>query len=101
MKHILFLLFLIPFNAHAVDPAVEPYSKYEWDVPTQRADEAGTPLPPEEIAGYKVFWGNAAGDYQFEITPMLTVPYADGTTWNPGSGKGLYIRNGGVWVFIG
>lgn len=26
---------------------------------------------------------------------------ADGTTWNPGSGAGLYQRRGGAWVFVG
>lgn len=26
---------------------------------------------------------------------------ADGTTWNPGSGAGIYERRGGAWVFIG
>lgn len=25
---------------------------------------------------------------------------ADGTTWNPGAGAGLYIYRGGVWVLI-
>ena len=25
---------------------------------------------------------------------------ADGTGWNPGSGAGLYIFQGGAWVFI-
>lgn len=29
------------------------------------------------------------------------VVYADGTTWNPGSGKGLYYYKSGTgWVFI-
>ena len=27
--------------------------------------------------------------------------YADGTHWNPGSGKGLYQRRGNVWALIG
>lgn len=28
--------------------------------------------------------------------------YADGTTWNPGSGEGLYRYSiGGSWVFVG
>lgn len=27
--------------------------------------------------------------------------YADGTSWNPGSGAGLYRFNGSVWVFLG
>lgn len=33
--------------------------------------------------------------------PGLVV-YADGTSWNPGSGEGLYRYNlAGTWVFIG
>lgn len=27
--------------------------------------------------------------------------YADGTSWNPGSGEGLYRYNGTVWVLLG
>jgi hypothetical protein len=26
--------------------------------------------------------------------------YADGTDWEPGSGKGLYMHNGSVWTLI-
>lgn len=26
--------------------------------------------------------------------------YADGTSWNPGSGKGVYFYNGAVWTLI-
>jgi hypothetical protein len=26
---------------------------------------------------------------------------ADGTTWNPGSGAGVYLRRGGAWRFLG
>lgn len=26
--------------------------------------------------------------------------YADGTSWDPGSGKGFYINNGTSWVLI-
>lgn len=26
------------------------------------------------------------------------VAYADGTNWNPGSGKGIYFYNGTAWV---
>lgn len=29
------------------------------------------------------------------------VVYADGTFWNPGSGKGLYRYNGNSWSFLG
>lgn len=31
-------------------------------------------------------------------TGLLVI--ADGTDWNPGSGKGLYIFNGSTWTFI-
>ena len=27
--------------------------------------------------------------------------YADGTTWDPGSGIGFYRYNGATWVFLG
>jgi hypothetical protein len=26
---------------------------------------------------------------------------ADGTTWNPGSGAGVYVYRGGAWHFLG
>lgn len=29
------------------------------------------------------------------------IRYADGTTWNPGSGKGMYRYNGTAWVLLG
>lgn len=29
------------------------------------------------------------------------VVYADGTSWNPGSGEGVYRYNGTIWVFLG
>lgn len=28
------------------------------------------------------------------------IVYADGTLWNPGSGKGFYYWNGSAWTFI-
>lgn len=28
------------------------------------------------------------------------VVYADGTDWNPGRGKGLYVYKSGVWTFV-
>lgn len=27
--------------------------------------------------------------------------YADGTSWNPGAGAGLYRYSGAAWVFVG
>jgi len=29
------------------------------------------------------------------------VRYADGTSWNPGSGEGLYVYDGGKWIQLG
>lgn len=26
--------------------------------------------------------------------------YADGTNWNPGGGKGLYMHNGTTWILV-
>lgn len=28
------------------------------------------------------------------------VRYADGTNWNPGGGKGLYMHNGTTWILV-
>ena len=42
-----------------------------------------------------------------DLRPVFAAPlrpregmivFADGTTWNPGSGAGAYERRGGVWV---
>ena len=30
-----------------------------------------------------------------------TIVFADGTTWNPGSGQGAYIYYGAAWHFLG
>lgn len=29
------------------------------------------------------------------------IRYADGTTWNPGAGAGVYIYKGTAWVLLG
>lgn len=29
------------------------------------------------------------------------IRYADGTSWNPGSGQGIYRYTGSAWVFVG
>lgn len=35
-----------------------------------------------------------------KIKPAMVV-YADGTTWNPGAGEGLYVRSiAGTWVKV-
>jgi hypothetical protein len=30
-----------------------------------------------------------------------SLAFADGTNWNPGSGKGMYCYYGGAWHFLG
>jgi hypothetical protein len=35
-----------------------------------------------------------------KVAEGLTVK-ADGTTWNPGSGAGVYCYRGGAWRFLG
>lgn len=30
-----------------------------------------------------------------------TIVVADGSTWNPGSGAGVYCRRGAAWIFLG
>jgi hypothetical protein len=29
------------------------------------------------------------------------IVYADGTNWNPGSGRGVYVYKGSSWVLLG
>jgi hypothetical protein len=29
------------------------------------------------------------------------IRYADGSTWNPGSGAGIYYYNGSIWKLLG
>ena len=29
------------------------------------------------------------------------IVYADGTTWDPGSGRGIYVYKGSSWVLLG
>lgn len=50
---------------------------------------------PVEYQALKTLY--AAPDRIFEGM----VVKADGTTWNPGSGAGVYCRVGSVWKFLG
>ena len=45
--------------------------------------------------------------FQPDLTPLPSAPerpkegmlrYADGTNWDPGSGKGVYVYDGSTWV---
>lgn len=39
--------------------------------------------------------------YVAPTKPIETmIVYADGTQWNPGSGKGFYYWDGAAWIFI-
>lgn len=49
------LVFALGEIAHAAT------AKLSWTPPTERED--GTPLPPSEIAGYKIYYGTVSGDY--------------------------------------
>lgn len=77
-----------------------------------------TPVPREaaSIPGYlstevRVISQAIAGSQPYIILKALSAEpstikedmtvQADGTNWNPGSGRGLYQRRAGVWVFIG
>lgn len=52
---------------------------------------------PQDFAALRVLYA----------TPKRTfagmVVYADGTTWNPGSGEGVYVRNAAnaAWRYLG
>ena len=39
--------------------------------------------------------------YAAPLRPRIgMLVYADGTTWNPGSGEGLYVYKSGGWTFV-
>lgn len=60
----------------------------------------------EEIAKISVAIDLLAAGHLDKTTVAPTKPrdgdirYADGTNWNPGAGKGLYMHNGSVWTLI-
>ena len=76
-------------------------------------------LPPADLEDLVVFLNdellklseiitsNSVGAYEVLYSPPLkyrvgTVVYADGTSWNPGSGEGLYRYDlANTWVYIG
>lgn len=75
-----------------------------------------TPSPVPTEVGFRLldwlrreFQAVKAGIDQFQpdLTPLPAAPdrpkegmlrYADGTNWNPGSGKGVYVYDGSTWV---
>ena len=76
-------------------------------------------IPPQNAADMQRFWleelqkikaaidASAAGHFDVvHIAPdkprQGDIRYADGTSWNPGSGEGIYYRNAaGSWVKLG
>jgi len=86
MKHILFLLLAISFNALAdsitVDPNIKPEQIINCTLPTEREDNA--PLDVSEILNINWYIGMASGDYMEKIpteTCQITLDltqYADG-----------------------
>lgn len=47
--------------------------------------------------------------FALELRPIYRAPtkpregmivFADGTSWNPGAGKGVYVYQGGAWVHL-
>ena len=66
------------------------------------------PLLQEEL--YKIAQAMETADPFFTLETLYAAPNkyregtiakADGTTWNPGSGAGVYCRRGGAWTFLG
>lgn len=73
------------------------------------------PVPPTNLGAYvRQELEKLKNELQPQKTLQLEVSYAeptkpragmlaiaDGTSWNPGSGAGLYRHDGSAWVFIG
>ena len=75
---------------------------------------------PEDFAGFRLFMvdelrklGAALNELEADFV-LLTeqnaaptklynglIAYADGTNWNPGSGRGFYGYANGAWTFLG
>ena len=80
----------------ALSHAEEPY----LDIGVDTASGTG---------GYSIKWRfHESGAYVLPVmTAAPTVPdegalaFADGTTWDPGSGKGLYVYRSGSWLYLG
>ena len=75
--------------------------------PPQSADDLPLYLN-NELQRLSALLASASEDVMNEMYVAPTKPqngqmvYADGTTWNPSSGRGLYqYRSGTGWVFLG
>ena len=76
-------------------------------VPPQEAERLPTYLDDEFQRVSQEIGRLASGLHDILYKPPVRfikgmVIYADGTSWNPGSGEGLYRYSlGGTWVYIG
>lgn len=85
-----------------VDPGVRLYPLIGEDL-SQLVNQLEVKLL--EIVTAMNFMIEGQTDYlKFEVRTLAPdspqdgdVAFADGTSWNPGSGKGLYERRGGAW----
>jgi hypothetical protein len=50
------------------------------------------------FAGFESQWKLPVRGAPPEKVEEGMLVYADGTLWNPGSGKGVYVYNGTTWV---
>jgi hypothetical protein len=80
---------------------------YNPRIPPQDLKDLLTYLDDEFMRVAQALNSNISGEYQIlynapaRVFPGLVV-YADGTSWNPGSGEGLYRRSlSNTWVKVG
>lgn len=72
------------------DPRALPQFLRREFAAIKRGSEAGEPVTRRQVL-------HAAPAKAFEGDEVE----ADGTDWNPGSGRGKYVRRNGQWVFVG
>ena len=79
--------------------SVERY--YPENVPVGELSTLWEYLRREFFSVYRGFQGMHVLDVLGSEPPKAQegmLAYADGTNWNPGSGKGVYVYNGTAWV---
>lgn len=74
--------------------------------------------PPSELSGLGIYITNELNKVKAAIDALATghldktyvapkkprdgdIRYADGTSWNPNSGQGVYYYNGTIWKLLG
>jgi hypothetical protein len=69
------------------------------DIPKYLANEVN--VIARALSGSQPYWILAKLYAEPKSVKEDMLVQADGTTWNPGSGAGIYQYRSGVWVFIG